>query len=105
MQTRYNLMTSSAVYDIVDTQAYPDVLIVNFSQFHYAEPPYILPIDDRMKTKPFIITNAFYGVATYEDIIFNINNVSHISQLYNFTTMSYPTMNDLSIFFQTRGAQ
>jgi hypothetical protein len=87
MVSRYDIMLSSLTEaDSVDKQVYPDPLSVNYNLFQYTQPPYIVDIDDRIINFPYITTNAFYGTAEYDDIVFNINGVPHVSLLDLFKT-------------------
>ena len=82
MISRYDIMTDSITQvDSVDQQVYPDPLSIDYASFQYNEPPYIVDVDDRIQLYAYTVTNAFYKVAAYDDIIFSINNVPHRSLL------------------------
>jgi hypothetical protein len=107
MISRYSLMRNSLTEsDSVDTQIYPDILTVDFGSFSYTEPPFIVDVDDRLQQFPYLITNAFYKQAAYDDIVFSINNIPHTSLLQNasnnglplFSTLKFPTFGDLNAF-------
>jgi hypothetical protein len=99
MISRYDLMKPSITSsDSVDTQAYPDVLSANFGNFNYSQPPFIVQPDFKLQQLPYIITNAFYNVAAYDDIVLLINNVPHISFVDNFPSLNFPVLTDLQAF-------
>jgi hypothetical protein len=82
MVSRYDIMIDSITgIDPIDQQVYPDPLVIDYAKFQYNEPPYIVDIDERLQTYPYIITNSLYQVAAYDDIIFSINNIPHRSLL------------------------
>jgi hypothetical protein len=95
-------MESSVVSDTTDNQVYPDVLSVDFSSFQFKEPPFVVQVNDQIASKPYIHTSALYKTVAYDDVIFNINNVPHLSMVYNFATLNYPTIADLNSFLQKK---
>jgi len=100
MISRYDLMLESTEIDSKDKQAYPDPLSVDFENFVFKEPPYIIEPTDQMASRPYMITYAIYKKAEYEDIIFNINNVPHLSKIFDFEQIKYPTDTDLMEFLK-----
>lgn len=99
MISRYDLMKASPVAD-TDDQVYPDVLTIDFNSFAFTQPPYQVESDERLKTFPYLITNAFYQVAAYDDIVFMINKIPHVSLLDNFPILLFPVLSDLVAFMK-----
>jgi len=101
MISRYDLMVgSNTEYDSVDKQVYPDPLSVDFNSFLYTQPPYIVEPDERLQYRPYLMTNAFYQTAAYDDIILNINGVPHICFIMNYSTINFPVYSDLAAFMK-----
>ena len=104
MRSWYDLMVDSSEYD-TDLQKFPDPLSVNFSAFTFTEPPYQYEIDERFINKPYITMQALYSSPELEDVIFNINNISHISTLQEVTgtgLLSLPSSADLQGFLKVQ---
>jgi hypothetical protein len=101
MQSRYDVMKAGSTSDSFDNQVYPDTLSANFGNFTYTQPPYIVIPNYQLELKPYLFCYSYYGVAAYEDIIFNINNVLHISLLSNYSQIDFPTLSDLNSFLAT----
>jgi len=109
MISRYDIMNGSETqYDPVDNQVWPDSLSADFESFQFTQPPYIVEPDERLQKYPYIVTNAFYQSTEYDDIIFNINIVPHVSLLFNvdaagnllFPTLKFPVISDLTAFMK-----
>lgn len=81
-----------------DNQPWPDPLSIKYSKFFYNVPPTQVTSDDTMITSPFLTTYALYGESTYDDIVFNINNIPHVSLIPYNTTVLYPDKNDIISF-------
>ncbi len=96
--SRYDMVQASVTIDPKDKQGYPDILSVDFTNFYYTEPPYIVEPDTRLQEKPYIYASAYYGAAAYEDIILNINGVLHTSLLFDKTEIKFPTVADVNKF-------
>jgi hypothetical protein len=99
MISRYDMMTSSNTSDI-DNQPFPDVLSVDFNSFKYTQPPYQVEPNDSLEKVPYVTASALYGVAAYEDIVFMINNVPHVSLLDNFDIIKFPVLVDIVAFMK-----
>ena len=100
MTSRYDLMLESSEIDPNDKQAYPDPLSVDFENFVFKEPPFIIEPTDQMASRPYLITYAIYKKAEYDDIILNINNVPHLSKIFDSDIIRYPTDTDLMEFLK-----
>jgi hypothetical protein len=100
MANRYDLMLESTQVDSSDNQTFPDPLSFDFGTFVFKEPPYVLEPTDQMATKPYLITYSFYNRAEYDDIVFNINNIPHVSKVFDFETIRYPSNTDLIEFLK-----
>jgi hypothetical protein len=103
MQSRYDLMNAGVTSDSVDSQNYPDTLSVNFGDFTYANPPYIVVPNSQLQQKPYIFCQAYYGSANNDDIVFNVCNVFHVSLLYEETQIKFPVLSDLNSFIASQG--
>jgi hypothetical protein len=101
MQSRYDIMKTGSTVDPFDNQLYPDTLSVNFDSFTYNQPPYVVIPNYQLELKPYLFCYSYYGVAAYEDIVFNINNVLHVSLLDNYSKINFPTLSDLNSFLAT----
>ena len=101
MRSRYNLMKSSSDVDLVDLEAFPDPLSVDYSALVLSEAPYQYEVDDKLIEKPFVITNALYGVTELEDIVFDLNNIGHVQQLKldQSQIVIFPVSADILSFF------
>lgn len=100
MISRYDLMQPSLTATDIDNQVYPDVLTADFGSFVYTQPPFQVQPNDSLQKLPYITTNGLYNVAAYEDIVFMINNVPHVSLLDNFTVILFPVLADLVSFMK-----
>lgn len=98
MISRYDLMKGSPTAVDTDNQVYPDVLTVDFTTFTYTQPPFQVEVSDTLQKLPYVISNSFYNVAAYEDIVFMINNVPHVSLLDNFDIIKFPVLADILSF-------
>jgi hypothetical protein len=94
-------MKAGVTSDSYDAQLYPDTLSANFNNFTYSQPPYVVIPNYQLQLKPYLFCYTYYNVAAYEDIVFNINNVLHISLLSNFPSINFPTQADLNTFLAT----
>ena len=101
MQSRYDIMKAGVTSDSYDAQLYPDTLSANFNNFTYSQPPYVVIPNYQLQLKPYLFCYTYYNVAAYEDLVFNINNVLHISLLSNFPSINFPTQADLNTFLAT----
>lgn len=94
------MMTPSTQTDPKTNEAYPDVLVVDYSSFEFSEPAIEYAPDSRMADRPWIVTNALYGEAAYEDIVMMVNNIPHLSKLYDYSSVKLPVKNDLIAFMK-----
>ncbi len=101
--TRYDYMTpSKECFDPEDKQQYPDLLSVNFNKFYYNSPPIQASADDTFLEAPFYSTYALYGESSFDDIILELNKISHISLCPFDTTIVYPDKSDIIRFARKR---
>jgi hypothetical protein len=104
MKTRYDLMLSSPAQDSGDAARpyYPDTRSIDFGAIPITVPVLVVEPDDRWAYRPYLYTNAYYGgsdtYAGYDDIIFNYNNIPHISKVYDFPTIKLPDSSDMNAF-------
>ena len=103
MISRYSMMTNSVVSD-TDLDLFPDVLSVDYTKFVFNSPPIVITPDIRLQEKPYYTTNALYGEAAYDDMLFNINNIPHTSLLFDSETLNVPSKEDL-LAFMTNGGE
>ena len=109
MLSRYTLMKTSLVLDEGgDNQPYGDSLSIDFSTIDYTEPPFKYNPTEQFLYKPYSVTMAFYGadtsgLAAYDDIVLNINNIPHISlvdPILNPEIIDIPALSDMSTFIE-----
>lgn len=101
MVSRYDVMKQSATQVDSDNQPWPDPLSVDFSSFTYSQPPFIYEPDDTFQQRPYVTCFGLYQQAAYDDIILNINNVPHTSQLFTFLTINLPVLPDVVGFIKS----
>jgi len=100
MISRYDIMIESEVLDTYDNETYPDVLSIDYTLFIYRKPPYKFEPTEQFFNKPYLIMNSLYKQPAYEDIVLDINNISHISKLYDFNEINLPEYSDLLEFMK-----
>ena len=112
MVSRYSLMIASNEQDPKDNTPWPDPLSKDFGSFNYTKPKQLFEPDDRFFHRPYLVTAIIYGgvptgsaftskvYAQYDDIILNINNVPHISQIFSFANIVFPDQGDLTAFLK-----
>lgn len=110
MISRYNVMKSSIVLDSQgDNQPYPDTLSVDFSSIKFTEPPFTYDPTEQFLYKPWSVTVRFYGatandgLAGYDDLVLNMNNIAHISlvnPINNPIILNIPASTDMNAFVQ-----
>jgi len=103
--SRYDAMyPSPTATDSQDKQSYPDVLSADTYNVSLTQPPYQLEPDNRLANAPFVIMNALLGTPYYEDIVFNLNGIPHLSLIYNYASVNIPVISDVTaIATQTIG--
>ena len=104
MVSRYDVMKASVVTDTLGkNEAWPDPLSVDWSSINYSFPT-MIPVNEQFMYKPYVILSGFYpdssSISGYDDIILNINNISHISTILNHDTIALPSFQDLNAFIQ-----
>ena len=101
MISRYDLMAASSDIDETDLERYPDPLTIDYENLVLTEAPYQYEIDETFIKKPYIVTNALYGVTEYDDIILDINGVCCIQSLKNKegSILIFPVQKDLLAFY------
>jgi hypothetical protein len=97
-------MKASTVTDTIGkNEAWPDPLSVDWSSINYAIPT-VMPVNEQFMLKPYLILSGFYpdpsSVSGYDDIILNINNISHISTILKVDAIILPSFQDLNSFIQ-----
>lgn len=102
MVSRYDVMKQSTTETDTDNQPWPDPLSVDFSTFIYIQPPFIYEPDDMFSQRPYLTCYGIYTVAAYDDFVMNINNVPHISQVFNFLTINLPVLADMVNFIKSK---
>jgi hypothetical protein len=45
---------------------------------------------------------GIYGVAAYDDYVLNINNIPHISQVFDVLNINLPVLSDLTNFVKSK---
>jgi hypothetical protein len=103
MISRYSMMKESSVIDTGDNESYPDPLSFSYQDFIYSQPPIILEPTDQLQQKPYILTNAYYSQAAYDDIVLDINNIPHLGLLFNYESVKFPVSEDLTSFINKAG--
>ena len=99
MFSRYDLMRGSANQIDTDGEVWPDPLTVDYTSFTLTQAPYSFLPEDRLQKYPYLVTYAFYKQTQYEDIVFSINGVPHLSKVQTFPSISFPVFSDLLQFF------
>jgi hypothetical protein len=105
-------MIASSESDPLDNTSWPDPLSKDFGSFNTTLPKQIFIPDDKFFKKPYLVTAIIYSdvaldkvltsqiYAEYDDVILNINNVPHISQIFSFETIFFPAKADLITFLK-----
>ena len=101
MISRYDVMKQSPTQTDTDNQPWPDPLSVDFSTFVYNQPPFIYEPDDTFAQRPYLTCYGIYGVAAYDDYVLNINNIPHISQVFDVLNINLPVLSDLTNFVKS----
>ena len=104
MVNRYNLMKASLVTDTVGkNEAWPDPLSVNWASIDYSLPT-MMPVNEQFMYKPYLLLSGFYpdssSISGYDDIILNINNISHVSTVLDVDAIALPSFQDVNTFMQ-----
>lgn len=104
MVNRYNLMKASLVTDTIGkNEAWPDPLSVDWSSINYSLPT-MLPVSEQFMYKPYVLLSGFYpdssSISGYDDIILNINNISHVSTVLSVSVVALPSFQDVNTFIQ-----
>lgn len=100
MISRYDIMLDSETIDEYDNETYPDPLSIDYNLFTFRKPPFKFEPTEQFFIKPYIIMNSLYKQPAYDDIILDINNISHISKVFDFEVIDLPEQSDLLEFMK-----
>lgn len=100
MVSRYDLMKAGVSTDPMTAEVYPDTLSVNYNKFKYYQPPYQVSPNDQLLHAPYVFTYSYYQTSAYDDIVLNINGVSHITNIYNYDILKFPVLSDIVTFMK-----
>jgi hypothetical protein len=103
MISRYDMMKESSTIDPMDNESYPDPLSYSYNDFKFNEPPIVLEPTDQFQQKPYVITNAYYAQAAYEDIVLDINAIPHLGLIFNYESIKFPVLGDITSFMNNKG--
>lgn len=94
-KSRYDFMTEGVVKDEITNNLYPDPLSINYFNFKLSSLPRKLIMEDSKINFLWNEMYKMYGAPAWDDVILNLNGISHSNFLKAGDILYFPEIGDI----------